>query len=119
MTLGEDGRDLREDRLPIWAQERLRRLRQRVEDAERRATAARLETQPEASNTILDPYDATPVGLGSSPAVRFQLTAGDVEGWLNYVDAEVDKNGRLRLRGGWTSMFIRPESGNVVTVQLG
>lgn len=108
--------DPRETKLPIWAQKELARLRRKVEDAERRATEARLSNGPEDSDTLLDPYDETPIRLPRGTKVRFVLGKS-----YDYVDVQIL---RRREEGpyvelmGQQQLVIRPQVSNVVRVQI-
>lgn len=101
--------DPREEKLPKWAREEFARLRRRTADAERDAEVARLATSASESDTLIEPYEPVPVGLGNGTLVRFLLGDDHVdvrvkrESWGTY--AEVMAGERVS---------VRPQSSNVV-----
>lgn len=101
--------DPREEKLPKWAREEFARLRRRTADAERDAETARLATDPADSDTLIEPYEPVPVGLGNGTPVRFLL--GD-----DYVDVRVkrDSSGTYAEVMAGERVSVRPQSSNVV-----
>lgn len=105
--------DPREAKLPAWVRAEFDRLRRRTENAERDRDEARLATDPSTSDTVLDPYNDIPIGLGKGTAIRFRLGS---EGRMEWADAKVrhDRDGAyMQIRSGGT-MTIEPRSGNLV-----
>lgn len=105
-------RDIREDRLPRWAQDLLAKLRQQRDDAETAADEARLATDAAHSDAVLHPYSDIPVGLGRKARVRFLL--GPSGGW---VDVQADpENGRLIVSGSGV-LAVRPWVTNEIHIE--
>lgn len=103
-------KDLREERLPRWAQDTLKSLRRQVEDQKMRADDARMAGGPEDTDTILDPYDDTPVRLKKGEHVRFLLGPDDYQ----WIECSVQKFGRfniVRVISG-DSLLVYPSSSN-------
>lgn len=106
--------DPREAGLPKWAQAKLAEARRRVEMAERVARDARLATRPEESDAVLDQYGDVPVGLGKAPEVTFRLAGKETV----TVRQRRGEPGVLEVSGS-SSLAIRPQVSNVVTVAVG
>lgn len=107
--------DLREEKLPRWARELLGNMRSRVERAERTAEAARLNTDPDQSDTVIYRYGDEPVGLGMGPCIEFRLGPNSRDYVHCYV--ERDKRGtRLHLWGD--TIRIAPKSSNAVQITV-
>lgn len=103
--------DPREDKLPVWAQDRLRRLRRLAQEAQEVARDARLETDPEGSHAVLDVHGEVPVGLGKDPEVTFYLEGGES------VTVRRNRQDPFRLEvSGSRAITLRPRVANVVEV---
>ena len=108
--------DAREVKLPVWAQDTINGLRREYENERKRADAARLETDPEHSNAIIDAHDErAAVGLGDA-TVRFKLP-GSTRNGAPYVECSVSEDGRLYVRGS-DSIALAPWAGNVIKVWI-
>jgi hypothetical protein len=110
--------DPREVKLPVWVQDELNHLRRDLADARADRDRARLDTDPDGSNTIIARYDAIPIGLGDSPRVRFFVGANRDR---DYIDVHVDEHDASRITvqsAGFDWMSVRPQSGNVVTIGM-
>lgn len=124
MTLGLAHSDLlrvrdREDKLPKWAQQYLDRLRMALAQQVELAEGARLDTDPDGSDAIIDFYHDTPIGLGQDPRVRFKTPRDEVlRYWGDYIDVSLthDKKGVV-VQGG-DSLSVQPVASNVVEVKL-
>ncbi len=101
--------DPREEKLPKWAREEFARLRRRAANAEQDAETARLATDPGESDTLIEPFEPVPVGLGNGTPVRFLL--GD-----DYVDVRVKREswGTFAEVMAGERVSVRPQSSNVV-----
>lgn len=103
----------REGKLPIWAQDTIRHLRLKVEQAEAAAAAAALGTKPEESSVIIEKHDRAAIGLGHE-TITFKLG----EHWTRNVQARVE-NGpegkRVVIQGG-TGITVRPRAANSVEI---
>lgn len=112
----------REERLPLWARDELKALRRKVDEAERMASAALLNTDPKGSSALLRIPGALSVyaGLGANARVRFNVGGpeGSSESWVDAnVTTSYDHRGRheLQLMGG-TGLLIAPQASNVVRI---
>lgn len=93
---------------PLWVHDMVAGLIRDREAAEKAAHDARLATNPDETNTLIDPYGKPPVGLPNDTSVRFRLTGDE------YVDCRI-KDGELHIMGSST-LKITPNVSNVVTV---
>lgn len=109
--------DDRESRLPRWAQGRIAELERRLQAAEAAADAARLATAPAESDTLIDPHEPVPIGLGTGPRVRF-LPAGPGDTLRRWVDVRVDPFGYVEVMGG-DVFAIEPQSSNLIRIRVG
>lgn len=108
--------DDRENKLPVWAREKLADARRRVKDAERQATEARLATAPDESRAVMYRYAEVPVGLGANPTVRFTLKPGGWDHSFRYVDVRINERGDgVEIMGG-RSITVQPQTSNVVQI---
>jgi hypothetical protein len=110
--------DEREAKLPAWARESLRDLRNRVRDAERVAAAAELETR-EGSDLFLVEYtgqaDEHRIGLGDRAAVRRYVSdKWDRECYLEIAAVPEGVSIRSTGTGIAQSIAVQPRSGNEV-----
>jgi hypothetical protein len=109
--------------LAKWAQEYIARLERKVVDAERVAEDARLATNPDDTNTVIDPYQDT-IGLPSSGRVRFILTnarsarqSPDQRRHDQWIDVHVDHGGtHIELMASET-IRVTPQASNVLYVE--
>lgn len=106
--------DPREDKLPVWAQDRLTRLRRLAREAQEVARDARLGTKPEESHAVLDAYGEVPVGLGKDPEVTFRLEGGE-----SVTVRRRRTDPRLLEVSGSRAITLRPRVANVVEVTFG
>jgi hypothetical protein len=115
------GPDDREDRLPVWARERLHLLRLELDGATTRAEAAELAAPVAASSVMVaSEYRAPWVGLGPHPIVRVLLD--------DRVDADPDRrhyaevrrtgSGRLEVHGGGPLTLHPRGSVNVIEIEV-
>lgn len=105
--------DPREDKLAVWAQDRLNRLRRIATEAQEAARDARLATKPEESHAVLDVHGEIPVGLGKDPEVTFYLEGGEC------VTVRRRRTDPYTLEvSGSRAMAIRPRVANVVEVMV-
>jgi hypothetical protein len=113
----------REARLPVWARDLLANLRRQVLEANREAHEAHLTTKPEDSDTILNPFERRPIGLGRGALVRFNLFDLPLpEGRYrddHYIDVRIQESvtGRLPRRVqimGGGMVLLQPKSGNTL-----
>ncbi|GAB3847354.1 hypothetical protein GCM10029963_28700 [Micromonospora andamanensis] len=113
--------DPREAKLPRWARDEMARLRKvadqceaRIAEAERQAERARLATDPDGSDTVLEPY-GDEIGLGNGKRVRFRLPGRDrLRQW---VDVRVTRYGTVELMGG-DALTLHPSASNVLNVAV-
>jgi hypothetical protein len=106
--------DPREERLPKWAQDALAHARRTAADALREREEARLATNPDETDTLVDPYGKPPIGLPKGERVRF-LTGGSDRDWI---DVRVDRDGYLKVMGE-TRLVIYAQASNVVFMRVG
>ncbi|WP_328546766.1 hypothetical protein [Streptomyces platensis] len=104
--------DARESRLPKWAQEELRRLRQSL--AVERKRAAELRGEVGETNVHVQNYGSDDQPLPSGASVKFHL---DPEVWNQYITVRVE-SGQLWLHGGG-SLVIHPHVSNALWVGMG
>lgn len=97
-------------KLPKWAQDHVRVLRMRLQEAHER-----LADGPEDSNVIADPYSTPPLFLARDTAIRFVLEPTGTR-QAGHITVSL-RDGRLNLMGT-VSIDVRPHSGNVVSVGL-
>jgi hypothetical protein len=115
--------DPREEKLPAWARGLISQLRRRAERAEGRAAEARLGSGPADTDTLLDPYDDTPIRLPKGSRVRFLLdatTPDAIDRDRLYVDVSVNRRyGKplVELHSG-KALLIRPVSSNLATAEV-
>lgn len=118
MIIGEESErtaaltDEREDRLPKWAQELLRRLRMRLDEARKYARRTQHEGE---TDTFFDPYADLPGRLKPGTTVVFVL-GKDARGEDIYVYAKARRDGDqsyLELHGsgglwvqGWATNVL-------------
>lgn len=109
--------DPREVKLPRWARELLSDMRLRVERAERTAEAARLNTEPDRTDTILYRYGDADLGLPLGSTIQFRL---DPTRWRKYVQCRIEstKHGIWLDVSGGDSIRLMPRSGNSVRITL-
>ena len=106
--------DPREQTLPKWAQQQLDDLRTAATEAQRRAEEARLATRPDDTDTVLDRYDATPIGLPKGSLVYFL-----VEGTEFHIEVRTLDNGEgIDIGSSWGALDIKPLSRNHLAVVL-
>jgi hypothetical protein len=110
--------DEREARLPKWAREEIRDLRRRVSEAESLAQQARLDTNPDGSNTQIQNYTDRNIGLGDETLIRFVLATFPDGRERIYVDANVRTlHGETHLHvQSSDQLVIHPQSSNYVRV---
>lgn len=104
-------KDPREEKLPRWAQDTLKSLRRQVEVQKMRADDARKAGGPDDTDTIVDPYDATPIRLRKGEQVRFLVGPEEYQ----WIDCSVQKRGNgmvVRALSG-DSLIIYPSTSNV------
>ena len=109
--------DLREERLPKWAKDEMARLRRDAEQARQGERKARLDTRPDASDTILDSYEPVPIGLGKGTRVRFIV--GDAsDAWIDvHVETPAGSSRpHIEVHGG-CGLRITPRVSNAVWVR--
>jgi hypothetical protein len=107
--------DPREPKLPKWAQEELRNLRNKLETEKRRADEARIGNGGPDSDTFIDPYDEVPIRLGRETRINFVL--GDK--FQEYFDVQIKRyhgDVYLEVHGG-TGMVITPQVSNVIQIR--
>lgn len=109
--------DERESKLPRWVQDKLISMRRIAREAVDANEQARLASDPDGSNTLLDCYEETPIGLGKGTEVRFLVG----ENSLDYIDVKVrqDPNGPYLHVAGGDSLLVFPQATNVVSVRMG
>lgn len=114
--------DPREEKLPRWAQVLLCELRREVASAKATAQAARLATDPEGSDMVLDPYKNR-IGLGKSPLIhvpgRNRMRGGVIGVAVPFgYEAEHYAGGEgapvLDLRSDYGTLILRPIASNRV-----
>lgn len=110
--------DNRLARLPQWAQEHIRALERRLAAAEASAEAARLATAPDASDTLVYPYDRIPIGLGCGQRVRFQPN-GPGDELRQFLDVRVDGLGAYVDVSAGEPFAIELESSNHFRIRFG
>ncbi len=112
--------DPREKKLPLYAQELLRSCRERVAQWEAYAVKARLDTNPDETDTIIDDYSDHPIGLPRGEAVKFRQP-GDRHRRA-YITARMQSASRSE-EAGWVliqagdMIEVRPQSGNTILVR--
>lgn len=111
--------DPREGKLPGWAQVLLARTRLAARNLNDYARAARLETNPDETNTILDQYSPEPVGLPNNADVTFRMP--DDPRW-QWITASVRSNPgepvEVEIRGSAPFTIEAPVS-NRLRIRLG
>jgi hypothetical protein len=108
--------DLREPRLPKWAQDALANMRRRVKEAEDAARAARLGTIPSESDMVLDRHSEVPIGLGRNPTVRVVLSRDRSHEVEDYLDVRLNHDRSAVEIMGSSTLRIRPQVTNVISV---
>lgn len=106
--------DPREDKLPVWAQDRMNRLRRLALEAQAAAGDARLATDPEGSHAVMDRWGEVPVGLGKDPEVTFRLEGGE-----SVTIRRLRQDPRLLEIHGDGALVFRPWATNSVRVGVG
>lgn len=104
--------DPREEKLPVWAQQRLQALRADLEYAGRRLA----EGDTEDTRIWADPYADVPRAVGEvGDNIRFVLPSGEVT-------IQLQEQGTLQIvcvgKRGSDSLVVQPRAANVVTVGI-
>lgn len=103
--------DPREDRLPKWAQETLRRYREDIDDL-RRALDEAKGVDPRHPVAVRDPYgEAVPVAWDRYDSVRFFLrNTGNQSQWI---DVRRARTGEIEVVAS-SAIHIRMQASNVM-----
>src|SRR5688572_23781752 len=101
----------RETKLPQWAQELVTQLRVRALREQGLAAQARLDTNPDGTDTIYGVYsDHGPIGLPKGETVRFIIGPNRDR---DYVDVHVNRqNGACVEVNTHDALWVNPRSGN-------
>lgn len=108
--------DPRERKLAVWAQNVINDLRRYLAQVHRAGVQSRLESDPEGSNAVLEPYgDVTlglaPIGLGPDAHVEYRLAP--------HQEVRIRASeGRLHVMSVGGRLIVRPTSSNTVTVEV-
>lgn len=102
--------DEREGRLPKYVQDKLRVLREALQEQAALAEDALRRTNPEDARVLLDPdaFNHDGIGLDPRSTVRFKTGGG-------YIDVDL-RDDWVQIRGG-DSLEIRPRVSNAVDVR--
>lgn len=105
----------REDRLPQWVRQLIRRLRDQVRSERASAEEARAATNPNETDTIYDVYsERGQLGLPMSETIRFIIGPDRDHHWI---DVHVDRyEGNCVEVTAAESLWIAPRSGNTARV---
>ncbi len=117
MTTGSDV-DVREARLPKWAQEELALLRMRLAEANDAFFKAYQKAGPE-SDIVVNPYSRYAHTLIGRPNIGFHLRRGDAHGVLHVRHRGSNVNIMWSADRGDNQLLVLPESSNVVTLMQG
>ncbi len=117
-------KDPREDRLPVWAQTKLEALRRVTQGSLTNLNRYLLETAPEESDAVLDPYGnmhlgTGPRGLGERCDVRFPfLHRFGGKAGRTAIDLRISSNfpDWLQVRGG-ERLRVEFDASNTLRVQ--
>lgn len=103
-------RESREDKLPLWVQDKLNALRQALTQQATLATEAVAGTDPAGSDTVLEPFAPHGgIGLGQSPTVQFRTPGGGC------IDVAV-RGDEVYITGG-ESLAVYPRTWNSMVVR--
>lgn len=100
------------EKLPKWAQDRIRVLEMRVAEA-----AAREATGPEDSNTFANPYGDMTEGSAATPLGKDELIRFVIDGdKRKHFDVRLDGH-ELQVHGSW-GLVLRGSSTNLFYMEL-
>lgn len=113
--------DPREDKLPVWARQKIDQLRRRLATVTDAATQSREGADPENSRALVerwDPRDPLPAfGLGDETVVFRLGEAEEMHNHRNTVRVRVTSGDhRLQIMGDY-SIRILPRGANVVEIE--
>lgn len=97
---------------PVWVQDLVHRLIQERDAAERAADEARLSTEPEDSDTVIERLEQGTIGLGNGTSITFKAGDNRVETF----NVRLEK-GTLIVMGG-SSIGMRPSASNLVMIDI-
>jgi hypothetical protein len=107
------------DRLPRWAQAELRARGERILALNRELAVARglINTGPDDSEIIIDPYSANRRQVPNRPMVEFRYKPKqDVDRWRYFLVRLMDDD-TLEIHAS-SSITLHPRSGNSVHVEV-
>jgi hypothetical protein len=108
--------DPREENLPLYAQKLLEGYRRSIERWEAYAIAARLETKPSETDTIMSQYSDHEIGLPRGETITFRQPTSALHGREEYVDARMGRDGWTQVSCGGR-LEIHAEATNCIRVR--
>jgi hypothetical protein len=105
-----------EARLPSYARNELRNLRRQVASAEAAEQKARLTTDPDQTDTLIDDFGRGPIGLPAGERVVFRVDGDDVRGRITVrrVPPQFGPS-YIEIMGG-RPVVVSPSASNVIRV---
>jgi hypothetical protein len=111
--------DSREGNLPKWAQQMFGNLRRRTMEAEKQRDDARLATDPDGSDAVLDVHADVPIGLGKNRRVTFVFRSYESGGPLDWIEVYRNRDNPNQVEvSGSRTLTIRPHVTNVISVNV-
>lgn len=116
MTLHTDSRF---DRLPKWAQQELTARGERIIRLEQELATARglINTGPDDSEVVIDPYSANRRQVPDRPQVEFRYKPEGDPRWWRYFLVRLTSDNQLEVHAS-SGLVIHPSSGNAVTIEV-